>query len=130
MTTYDFGRGQLCIPLTGAAGHTGGEVCDILNPWGVDVVITRATLWTDTNSTGACGLNIGVGTTAEHDQTELASNVSVAASAGTASNLFACGDAADALVVWEDDKYVTATGHGASSAGFTGKLFLDVIRVG
>jgi hypothetical protein len=35
----EYGKGCLCLELTGAAGHAGGEVCNVLNPEGEDPVI-------------------------------------------------------------------------------------------
>jgi hypothetical protein len=129
-TTVVYGKGSMCIPLTGAVAHTGGEVCNVLNPEGEDLIITRAVVYSTHASTGACNLDVGVGTTAEHNQTELVSALDIVAlTALTAKNGFACGDAADALVIWDADEYVTACGTGDSS-GFTGYLFLEYLHTG
>jgi hypothetical protein len=131
MSDVLYGTGAMCIELTGAAGHAGGEVCNVLNPEGEDLIITRAVVYSTHVSTGACSLDVGIGTTAEHDQSELYSSLDIVAlTAGTAKNGFACGDAADSLPIWGHDQYVVATGVGASSAGFTGYLFLDYLRTG
>ena len=81
-----------------------------------------------TNSTGAANLNVGVGTSAEHDQTELISAQALAAAAGTAINGYACGDAADALVIWPAAGYLVANGS-ASTAGYTGTLYVEYVHV-
>ena len=129
MTVPRTGDGWMTVDLTGVAAHAGGELCNLLNPEGHALIITRAVLYTTHVSTGACGLNVGIGTTAEHDQTEICSNVDIVAhTAGTASNLFACGDPADLLPVWGAVEYLVANGHGASSAGYTGRLHVEYIH--
>ena len=126
--TY-YGRGALCIALTGAAGHAGGEVCNVLNPEGSDLIVTRAVIYSTHVSAGACTLDVGIGTTAEHDQTELITALDIVAlTAGTAVNCFANGDAADALPIWAHDAYIVATGVAASSAGFAGLLYVEYLN--
>jgi hypothetical protein len=133
MATTDiiWGKGWLCLELTGAAGHAGGEVCNVLNPEGEDLIITRAVVYSTHVSTGACTLDIGIGTDAQHDQTELYNGLDIGAmTAYTAKNCFACGDAADACVIWAHDAYLVATGVAASSAGFTGLLYVEYLHSG
>jgi hypothetical protein len=127
-TTSYTGKGSCTIDLTGALAHTGGEVCNVLNPEGHALIITRAVVYSVVASTGACNLNVGLGTTAEHDKTDLVNALDIVAlTAGTAKNGFACGDAADSLPIWGATQYVTACGS-ASSVGFSGRLHLEYVH--
>jgi hypothetical protein len=132
MATNAFvGLGRLCIPLTGVVAHTGGDIANMLNPEGYDLIVTRCTVYMITASTGAANLNLGIGTSAtEHDQTELCSALACnGAVTGKAYNGYANGDAADALVIWPHDGYFVANAS-ASTVGFTGYAFIDYISTG
>jgi hypothetical protein len=122
------GKGWATIDLVGVLAHTGGDIANVLNPEGEALIITRAVVYSTHVSTGACNLNVGVGTTLEHDQTELVSGLDIVAlTAGTAVNGYACGDAADALVIWPAAGYLVVNGSG-SSVGFTGRLHVEYIH--
>jgi len=123
-----YGHGHLCVSMTGTVGHTGGEQCNLLNPEGEHVIITACTLYVETSSTGAANLNVGIGTTAQHDQTELVSAKAINGVTGSACNGFANGDAADALVIWGEDEYLVANAS-ADCTGFVGKLYVEYVHV-
>jgi hypothetical protein len=123
------GKGWMTIDLTGTTTHTGGDIANVLNHEGEHLIITRAVLYSTHVSTGAANLNAGIGTTAQHDQTELVNAADIVAlTAGTAINGFACGDAADALVIWGEDEYLVVNAS-ADSSGFTGRLHVEYLHV-
>jgi len=126
--TVTQGKGWATVDLVGVLAHTGGDIANVLNPEGEPLIITRVVVYSTHVSDGAANLNVGVGTTAEHDQTELVSALDVVAlTAGTAVNGYACGDAADALVIWPTSGYVVVNAS-ASTVGFTGRLHIEYIH--
>lgn len=128
MSDLIYGRGALCIELTGAVAHAGGEVANVLNPEGEDLIITRAVLYSTHVSTAAANLYAGVGVSKVHNATTLVNAVDIVAlTAGTAKNGFANGDAADSLVIWDSDEYISVTGS-ADSSGFAGYLFVEYLH--
>jgi hypothetical protein len=122
------GKGWLTVDLTGCTAHTGGDIANVLNPEGEALIITRAVVYSTHASTGAANLNAGIGTTSEHDQTELVSALDIVAlTALTAKNGFACGDAADALPIWGAAEYLVVNAS-ADSSGFTGRLHVEYVH--
>jgi hypothetical protein len=125
------GRGALCIALTGQADHAAGEsIGHIQNPEGVSIIITDAVVYCITNSTGAANITVGYAATvtAGHNTATIVAAAALAAAAGTAIQGYDHADAGDTMVVVPADYYIVAT-TSASSAGFTGYLFLNYIRV-
>ena len=127
-------RGGCSWALTGQAGHgatAAGSVGCIVNPEGVAIAITKCVVHGITNSTAACNLTIGYAATAilAHDTHEIFDAAAQAASAGTAVIGHACGTAADALAVVPAG-YTIAAFCSDSSAGYTGRAYIEYVRVG
>ena len=124
-----FKSGCLEIPLTGALLFAGGEIGALLNPEGVPLIIQDVKIYVDTPSTGACNISVGIaadGVTADTDMINaLAIN---GALTGLAYHGMTALAAKGAAQVWGAAEYITATGS-ASSVGFTGRLFVQYIRV-
>jgi hypothetical protein len=113
----------------GCVAHTGGDIANVLNPEGEHLIVTRAVVYSTHVSDGAANLNVGIGTDHQHDQTELVNALDIVAlTAGTAANGYACGDAADALVIWGEDEYLVVNAS-ADTTGFTGRLHVEYLHV-
>ena len=129
MTALTHGKGACSIPVTGATLFAGGEMGSLLNPEGSSLIITRAILYVGTQSTtGGATIAIGTAADAVTSSTNLTAATALDGTDGTAFNLLANGDAADALVVWAATEYVTCTGS-ADSAAFVGALYLEYLHV-
>jgi hypothetical protein len=124
-----FASGFLQIPLTGAALFAGGEVAGVLNPEGVPLIIVDVKLYVDTPSTGAANLNVGIAANATTSDTDMINALAVnGAITGKAYHGMTALAAKGEAQVWGATEYITATGS-ASTAGFTGRLFVQYIRV-
>lgn len=126
------GKGCMALNITGAASAAAAGLGSFANLEGVDVLITRATLHNITVSTGAATLSVGV-TTAAASATDIVNALDVnAVSADSYYNGFVMQNTAKTAItapaVWTAAKYVTFTGS-ASSAGYTGVLYLEYVRV-
>lgn len=126
------GSGRLAIDIAGVAATTDGAIGAILNPEGVNLLITRCTLYVKTNSTGAANLSCGVAAT----PTTAASDIINALAMGAAAGKYYNGQAQQvsaktevtAPAIWEAGKYINFTGS-ASTAGLTATLYVEYIRV-
>jgi hypothetical protein len=129
MTALVNGKGACVIPVTGATLFAGGEMGSLLNPEDATLIITRAIIYVGTQSTtGGATIAIGTAADAVTSSTNLTAATALDGTDGTAFNLLANGDAADALVVWAATEYVTCTGS-ADSAAFVGALYLEYLHV-
>lgn len=128
------GGGFMSVDLTGALLFAGGEVGAVANPEGKTLKIIRAYLHVITASTGVATLSIGIGATKSTSGTDIANALTInGVTANTVYLLLPGGDAAkDDLIAapanWTSGLFVTATGS-ASTVGFTGRLFLEYIRL-
>lgn len=127
------GKGNtLSIAITGAASTDNAGLGSLKNPFGVDVLILRATLHNITQSTGAATLSIGV-TTAAAAATDVLNALDIN---GAAADSWYNGHvmqngaktAITAPALWTAAKYLTLTGS-ATTAGYTGVLYLEVLPV-
>ena len=126
------GKGFLSVPVTGTTSTTGGAMCSVANPEGATVYILRSYLVVTTASTGAATINVGVGATATTDASDM---ISALAINGAITNKIYNGNTIQATTktevtapaAWTATTFVNATGS-ASSAGFTGTLYIEYIR--
>lgn len=126
------GRGMLAIDVTGLVAATDGAIGAILNPEGVDVLVTRTILYVKTNSAGAANLSCGIAAT----KTTAASDIINALAMGAAAGKYYNGQAQQvsaktevtAPAVWAAGKYLNFTGS-ASTVGLTATLFVEYLRV-
>lgn len=124
-----FSSGCFQVPLTGVAATTGGAVGAVLNPEGVPLVIVDVKLYVDTPSTGAANLSVGIAADAVTSDTDMINALAVNGSiTGKAYHGMTALAAKGEAQVWGATEYITATGS-ASTAGFTGRLFVQYIRV-
>ena len=122
--------GTLCVDITGVASTANGGIGSLLNPWGEDVLILRATLYVATPSTGAANIDIGIGASAL-DSTDIINALAMnGAITGKVYNGHVMQNGAKteitAPIVWQDDYYLNLTGSGDSS-GLVAKLFLECV---
>ena len=131
VTTYTPGKGWLAIDFVGVAAATGGAIASVLNPEGIDLIVTHAVLYIATNSTGAANLTVGIGASATTDYNDMVTATAMAAAAGKVYT----ADARAATIatevtapgVWLAAEYVNITGS-ASTAGLTGTLYIEYLR--
>ena len=127
-------HGWCSFPLAGHAAHSAdaaGSVGYIVNPESCSIIVTRCVVYGVTNSTGAANLTIGSATTivGAHDVANIFAAAAQAASAGTAVQGLANGDPADSLPVVAADSVIAAF-CSADSAGYTGRAYVEYVRVG
>lgn len=127
------GKGALCIDITGVASTDNGGVGALLNPEGVDLLITKATFYFETPSTGAANLGVGVAAAATTKATDILNDLDVnGVAAGSWYNGHARQNTAKTAIsapaVWQDDYYITFTGS-ATTAGLVAKLYLEYYRI-
>ena len=126
------GKGWMSIPVTGGTATSAGGLAAVLNPEGVDVLITRGLLYVSSNSTGAANLVAGIGTSATTASSDIIGTLAMAAAEGYYYNAFATGTASVTEIstpaVWASTSYVIITGS-ASTAGLAGTLYLEYLRV-
>lgn len=115
--------------LTAVTGTTAGGAASIENPEGVDVIITRAVLYTTAPSSGAATLDIGVAADGATSSDNLLDGISVATAATVADNINDAGTNGKARQLWGASQFVTATAS-ATLAGLVGYLYIEYLRTG
>lgn len=122
----------MAIDITGVVATTDGAIGAVLNPEGVDVLITRSILHVSANSAGAANLSTGVAATPTTAASDIINALAMAAAAGKYYNGQAVQVSAKTEVtapaVWSAGKYINFTGS-ASTAGLVGTLFVEYLRV-
>lgn len=124
------GRGFLAIEITGVASTENAGIGEILNPEGVDVLITRSFIHFRDGSTGAANFDVGVADSGAKG-TDILSTFAIADATvgGKAYNCQAVPvNETEEAVVWEDDEYITFTGS-ATTVGLDATLYLEYIRL-
>jgi len=126
------GKGAMSIAITGVASTDNAGIGEIANQEGVSLLITRATLYCATESTGSSDLSIGVTTTGAA-ATDIINALDMnGLTEGGFYNCFAMQNTAKTAIAapeeWTSTKYITFTGS-ATSVGFTGTLYVEYIRV-
>lgn len=127
------GKGALAIDITGVASTDAGGVGALANPEGVSLLITKATFYFATPSTGAANLGVGIAADATTKATDILNDLDVnGVAAGSWYNGHARQNTAKTAIsapaVWTTTKYLTFTGS-ATTAGLTGTLYLEYYRV-
>lgn len=127
------GKGFMSVAITGVASAANGGVGAILNPEGVDLLITRSFIYFTAPSTGAANLGIGVAADATTKGTDILNDLAVGGvSAGQYYNGSTIQTTAktqiSAPAVWSSTKYITFTGS-ATTAGLVGTLYIEYVRI-
>lgn len=124
--------GMLTVQLTGGTATAGGGVASVANPEGVTLKVIESYLWVQTASTGAANLNVGIGTAATHDASDIISALAMnGVSADTLYNggtvTHASKTAISTPIDWTSTRFLNATGS-ASTAGLDATLFVRYLR--
>jgi hypothetical protein len=131
-TIVNQGRGSLAIRIDGVASTASGGQGAILNPEGVNLLITKATEVFHVAAGAGNTLSVGVAADAETPGTDILNELEQNKTAGQVWNGFERENAAvtqvSAPAVWESDEYVTFTAS-ATLAGLDATLFLEYIRI-
>ncbi len=129
--TGEYNAGRVAIDITGVASVVAAEQGSMANPFGCSVHIISAWLLVKTQATAAGQLQVGVTTAAAAAADVWPDTAMNGQTEGSIYNGFVLDPgAATKLVpaVWTSGTFLTFSGTVASLAGFTGVLFLDVIR--
>jgi len=111
------------------SADTAGAVLSLLNPEGVDVIITSLTLDVTTVATGACTLDAGVGSGATTKYDNLIDGVDVNAAVITADNVKNAGSNGTSHIRWESDGYLTVSTATGAVAGLVGNAYISYTEV-
>jgi hypothetical protein len=117
--------GALKFALTAATTTAVGGVLKELNPFGVDVIITRVVLDIPTPSSGAATIDAGIDDGGDVSSDVLLDGLSMA-TAGVFDNVKNGGTNGKAAVKWPADQYLVATAS-ATTAGLVGNAHLEII---
>lgn len=120
-------NGALKVALVAATSTAVGGVLKLLNPEGVDLLITRIVLDVTTKSTGAATLDVGVDDDGATSNDTLLDGVDVGTAAGVFDNVKNGGTNGKAAVKWAAGYYIVATAS-ASVAGLVGNAYIEYIR--
>lgn len=127
----NFGRNTgaaLVARLDIGGGAFTGVFASLSNPWGRDVIITRAILRVTTESTGACTLDIGVGANATTSNDGLLDGKTVA-TAGIFDNLVA-GDVGTnglATQLWTSGTFLNVAEASGDCTGLIAELIVMAV---
>ena len=122
---------RLAIDITGVASVVAAAQGSLANPFGCSVHIISAWLLVKTQATAAGQLQIGVTTAAAAAADVWPDTAMNGQTEGSIYNGFVLDPGAVTKLVpavWTSALYLTFSGTAASLAGFTGTLFLDIIR--
>lgn len=126
------GKGLMAIEITGVVAATDGAIGAVLNPEGVDALITRCYLYVKTNSAGAANLSCSVAATPTTAGTDIINALAMGAAAGKYYNGQAQQVSAktevSAPAVWAAGEYINFTGS-ADTSGLVATLFVEYLRV-
>jgi hypothetical protein len=123
----DFQRkARLKVALATATGA--GGMVSLLNPFGVDVFITRAIVDVTTAATGVATANVGVDADGATGDDTLLDGLDIGTAAILADNLLTPGTNGVAVKRWGATEYLVMSGV-ADPAGAVGNLYVDVHRI-
>ena len=126
------GKGWMSIPITGGTATAGGGLASVLNPEGVDVLIVRSVAYFTTNPAAGANLNIGIGTSATHDASDMASSWAVNDVDGEFHNVSSVNALSVTEVgtpaVWGSAYYINVTGD-STTASLAGTLYIEYLRI-
>lgn len=122
----EIGR-EFTIVASLASAETAGGIVSILNPFGVDVIVTDAILGVTTAATAAGTVDIGIAANGTTSADNLIDGVDVNTAAGLFDNRVQNGTNGG-MQLWEDTQYLTASKASGSVAGIVGKLYIKGIQ--
>ena len=132
VTLTDEGTGRLAYDITGVASIVAGAQGSFANPFGCSVHIVKAYLLVKTKAAAAGQLSIGIAATAATLSNDIWTATAMnTQTEGSVYNCFADTTAAVTVfptAVWTTTTFLTFSGAVLSLLGFTGTLFLEVVR--
>lgn len=131
VTLTDEGTGRLAYDIVGVASLVAAAHGSVANPFGCSVHIVAAHLLVKTQSALAGELSIGIGGAAEKKTDVWTTTAMNTQTEGSMYNCFADTLAAVTVLptaVWTTALFLTFSNETASLEGFTGTLFLEVLR--
>ena len=120
-------NGAYKVALTAATTTAVGGVLSVVNPTGVDLMITRLLLNVTTQSSGAASVDIGVDDGGDVNSDTLIDGLSVA-TAGLYDNIENQGTNGKSAVRWPAGQYLVATAS-ATTAGMVGYAYVEWVYV-
>jgi len=127
----DEGTDRLAYDITGVASVVAAAQGSVANPFGCSVHVISAWLLVKTQSTAAGQLQIGITTAAAAAADIWPDTAMDGQTEGSLYNCFALDPGAATILVpavWTADKFLTFSGTVGSLEGFTGTLFLEILR--
>lgn len=123
------GKGCLYGALTAAATFAGGDMLNLANPEGADLLITRFIMNVTTEATGAATVDAGIAATGVSND-ELVDGANIGAAPILIDNIaqHVAAAVAAAAVEWGEDEFLTVT-PSASAAGLVGDYYVEYIRL-
>lgn len=118
--------GSLKVPLTAVTGTAVGGALKLINPEGVDLIITRFVLDVTTKSTGAATVDAGVDDDGDTTSDNLIDGLSVA-TAGVYDNIGSAGSNGKGVVRWPAGGFIVVTAS-ATLAGLVGSAHVQFVR--
>lgn len=127
------GKGALVVKISGVASAAAGGQGALANPEGVDLLVTKTTLYVETPSTGAGNIDIGIGDAAAIDATDIINALAMnGAISDKAYNGHARQNTAKTEITgpihWDSDDYLCITGS-ASLVGLVAYLYVEYYRL-
>lgn len=116
------------VPLTPTTSTAGGGVGHWAPPGGGPVLITRATLYVQTVSTGAATVTVGVAANATTSNGNLITTMDVHSATGAFDNYVNASTSGKASQLLSTTSVVTATGS-ADTTGLVGQLLIEYVSL-
>ena len=123
--------GMMVIDVTGEAAATAGGIGAVLNPEGVNLMVTRTYMYFATGSTGAANLTWGIGATATSASDDICDAFDMVEATVGANAYYgqpASAEQIEETIIWEDGEYLVVSGS-ATSVGLVAKFFVEYVRL-
>lgn len=119
--------GSYKAALTAATTTAVGGVLKVLNPEGVDLIVTRLILDITTQATGTPTVDGGIDDGGDVSSDNLLDGLAIGTAAGTFDNVEGGGTNGQATVKWPAGHFLVITAS-ASAAGLVGNAHIQYIR--
>ena len=106
-----------------AALDTGGGILSVLNPEGVECLITEVIIQVDTVATAACAIDVGVAANGTTSNAALLNDLDVHSATGRFDNISDKGNGGRD-VPWGSGQYITGSKASGAAAGLVGQAII------
>ncbi len=121
-------KGCLFGSLTAATTHAGGDMLNLLNPEGEDLLVTRLILDVTTPATGAANVDAGIAASGTSNDALIdGADIGSAAIIVDSVDERVAATIPSAVVAWPHNQYLTVT-PSASAAGLVGNYYVEYLR--